>query len=54
MVCGTELNPVKAIMCQLPQELIWSSASIQLAGSDDILVKSKPMLDRVNNGYESL
>ncbi len=49
-----ELNPVKANMCVNPQEWRWSSASAHLTGKDDILVKVKPMLDRVNGWYEYL
>jgi len=49
-----ELNPVKAKMCSQSQDWIWSSASAHLAGSDDILVKVKPMLDRVGNWRQYL
>ena len=44
-----ELNPVKAELCTHPQDWKWSSASAHMAGSDDILVTVKPMLDRVGN-----
>lgn len=49
-----ELNPVKAGMCSQPQDWIWSSVSAHLAGSDDILVKVKSMLDRVANWRQYL
>ena len=49
-----ELNPVKAKMCSQPQDRTWSSASAHLAGSDDMLVKVKPMLDRVGNWRQYL
>ncbi len=49
-----ELNPVKAKMCSQPQDWIWSSESVHLSGSDDILVKVKPMLNRVGNWRQYL
>lgn len=42
-----ELNPVKARLCRMPQDWRWSSANAHLAGSDDLLVKVGPMLDRI-------
>ncbi len=44
-----ELNPVKAKICTMPQDWRWSSARAHLSGFDDILVKVKPMLDRIND-----
>ena len=44
-----ERNPVKARLCKNPQDWQWSSALAHLEGKDDLLVKVKPMLDRVDN-----
>lgn len=44
-----ELNPVKAMLCDHPQDWVWSSALAHLSGRDDQLVKVRPMLDRVAN-----
>ncbi len=44
-----ELNPVKAKLCRLAQDWRWSSAAAHLAGVDDLLVKVRPMLDRIND-----
>lgn len=49
-----ELNPVRAKLCVKPEEYRWSSATAHLAGKDDVLVKVKPMLERVNNWEELL
>ncbi|MBT8140335.1 MAG: transposase [Gammaproteobacteria bacterium] len=49
-----ELNPVRATMCQQPQEWPWSSARAHLAGINDALVDVAPMLGRVNNWREYL
>jgi len=49
-----ELNPVKAKLCSHPFDWKWSSASAHLAGTDDILVTVKPMLDRVSNWQQYL
>jgi len=49
-----ELNPVRAKMCDRPEEYRWSSAKAHLTGKDDGLVKVKPMLDRVSNWAELL
>jgi putative transposase len=42
-----ELNPVKAKLCFSPGEWEWSSACAHFDGKDDMLVKVKPMLERV-------
>ncbi len=39
-----ELNPVRAGLVQSPEEWRWSSARAHLAGKDDILVRTKPLL----------
>ena len=44
-----ELNPVKAGLAISPEEYPWSSAAAHLAGSDDILVKTSPLLRMVQN-----
>ena len=44
-----ELNPVKARLAISPEEYPWSSAAAHLAGSDDILVKTSPLLRMVQN-----
>jgi len=49
-----EMNPVKARLCRLPQDWRWSSASAHLSGMDDLLVRVKPMLDRVDNRTDYL
>ena len=51
----TELNPVRASLCDAPQEWPWSSARAHFKGSDDSVVSVQPMLRRVLNwgGYLS-
>ena len=44
-----ELNPVRASLCDHPEYWKWSSASAHLAGRDDLLVSSAPMLERFPN-----
>jgi len=44
-----ELNPVRASLCDHPEQWEWSSASAHLAGRDDLLVSSAPMLKRFPN-----
>ena len=41
-----EQNPVRAGLGKRPQDWRWSSARAHLAGTDDILVQSRPLLDR--------
>ena len=49
-----ELNPVAAKLCAKPEHWPWSSASAHLSGIDDILVSTKPMLNRVIDWSEYL
>ncbi|MEO5335245.1 MAG: transposase [Magnetococcus sp. YQC-5] len=44
-----ELNPVRARIVEAPADYPWSSAHAHLAGRDDILVKSLPLLTRVGD-----
>ena len=44
-----ELNPVRARLCQSAEDWPWSSTAAHLAGKDDVLVRVRPMLDRVGN-----
>ncbi len=50
----TELNPVRANLCRLPEDWHWSSAKPHLCGEDNSVVTVKPMLDRVGNWLEYL
>ena len=45
----TELNPVRAGLCNSPQEWPWSSVHAHLANTDDGVVAVQPMLRRVAN-----
>ena len=49
-----ELNPVAAKLCAKPEHWPWSSAKAHLSGTDDILVRSKPMLNRIASWSEFL
>jgi len=49
-----ELNPVRARLVEKAEDYRWSSARAHLNGNDDMLVKVKPMLDRVKNWAELL
>jgi len=49
-----ELNPVRAKLSGRPEDYRWSSARAHLEGKDDVLVKVRPMLDRVSNWSELL
>jgi putative transposase len=49
-----ELNPVRAGLVELPGDYSWSSAAAHLAGVDDVLVKVKPLLSRVDSWEEFL
>jgi len=42
-----ETNPVRAGLCNNPQDWRWSSANAHLRGQDDELVTVNPMLERV-------
>jgi putative transposase len=45
----TELNPVRARLCNLAQDWRWSSTQAHFQGKDDLVVSVKPMLDRIDN-----
>lgn len=42
-----DMNPVKARLCDRPQDWGWSSARAHFAGEDDVLVQVRLMLERV-------
>ena len=41
-----ELNPVKAKLCDIPQDWLWSSVHAHISAQDDELVSATPMLKR--------
>jgi putative transposase len=45
----TELNPVRARLCEFPEDWLWSSIHAHMEGFDDPIVSVKPMLDRVGD-----
>ncbi|MBS1270858.1 MAG: hypothetical protein MAG794_01826 [Gammaproteobacteria bacterium] len=45
----TELNPVRAGLCERPEAWPWSSARAHLNTADDKLVDVKPMLNRIGD-----
>ena len=47
-----ELNPVRAGLVQRPEKWRWSSAGAHLKGGDDILVKTKPLLEMVSSSWK--
>ena len=48
-----EVNPVRAgLVKKKPGDWQWSSASPHMKGKDDILVKTKPLLEIVNEPWE--
>jgi len=49
-----ELNPVRAKLVAKAEDYRWSSARAHLNGDDDMVVKVKPMLDRVESWAELL
>jgi len=49
-----ELNPVRASLCDYAEQWRWSSASAHLAGRNDLLVSSAPMLERFPNWHNFL
>jgi putative transposase len=49
-----ELNPVRASLCDHPEQWEWSSANAHLRGRDDLLVSSAPMLERFPDWREYL
>ena len=44
-----ELNPVRAGLVERPAQYRWSSASAHLAGVDDALVRTQPLLEKVGD-----
>ena len=50
----TEINPVRARLCRLPGDWVWSSTRAHFQEKDDYVVTVKPMLDRVDNWSEYL
>jgi putative transposase len=49
-----ELNPVRAGLVESPGEYWWSSAGAHLNGTDDRLVKVRPLLDEIGDWQEYL
>jgi putative transposase len=49
-----ELNPVRAQLVKNPDEYQWSSACAHLEGRDDLLVRSRPLVERTGNWQEFL
>jgi len=49
-ICG--INPVRAGLVKKPEEWHWSSAGPHMKVQDDILVKTKPLLEMVNKPWE--
>jgi putative transposase len=47
-----ELNPLRAGLVKKPEDWRWSSAWPHMKGKDDILVKTKPLLEMVNSPWE--
>jgi putative transposase len=47
-----ELNPVRAGLAKEPGDWCWSSVNAHMKGKDDILVKTKPLLEMVNIPWE--
>ena len=47
-----ELNPVRAGLVKKPEDWLWSSAGSHMNGKDDILVKTKPLLEIANKPWE--
>jgi putative transposase len=48
-----ELNPVRAGLVKKPEDWRWSSAGPHMKGKDDILVKTKPLLEVVNTPWSN-
>jgi putative transposase len=48
-----ELNPVRAGLVKKPAHWPWSSTAPHMAGNNDILVKTKPLLELVNKSWKS-
>jgi putative transposase len=47
-----ERNPVRAGLVKHPADWPWSSAGSHISGKDDVLVKSKPLLDIVTTPWD--
>jgi len=47
-----ELNPVRAGLVKKPEDWRWSSAGPHMKAQNDILVKTKPLLEMVNSPWE--
>ena len=47
-----ELNPVRAGLVKRSEDWPWSSAGSHITGKDDVLVKTKPLLDIVKKPWE--
>lgn len=47
-----EFNPVRAGLVNNPEDWPWSSAGPHMNGKDDILVKTKPLLEIANKPWE--
>lgn len=47
-----ELNPVRAGLVTSPEDWPWSSARAHINGMDDILVKEKPLNDKVSKSWD--
>ncbi len=47
-----ELNPVRAGLVKKPEDWYWSSAGPHMKSKDDILVRTKPLLEIVNEPWE--
>jgi putative transposase len=47
-----ELNPVRAGLVNKPEDWPWSSARPHMNGKDDILVKTKPLLEIANKPWK--
>jgi len=45
----TELNPVRAGLCEKSEQWKWSSVHAHLARKDDQLVRVAPMLERISS-----
>jgi putative transposase len=45
----TELNPVKARLCQKPEDWRCSSARAHLLGRDDVVTTVRPMLEQISD-----
>ena len=46
-----ELNPVRAGLVKAPQDWPWSSARSHISGQDDLLIKTKPLLEMISKSW---